>query len=61
MYVAEGEYGVYTKEDASVEEGHNQPLAKEGDNEPLAKNGDWAGCNNEPLTTRVIGHVCHTR
>ncbi len=27
MYNAEGEYGKYAKETASVEEGHNEPLA----------------------------------
>ncbi len=27
--------------------------------QPLDKNGNWAGCNNEPLSTRAIGHVCH--
>jgi hypothetical protein len=61
VYVPEGEYGKYAKEDASVKEGHNKPLAKEGDNEPLAKDGDWAGCNDEPLTTRAIGRVRHAR
>jgi hypothetical protein len=32
VYIAEGEYGEYAKEDASIEEGHNKPLAKEGNN-----------------------------
>jgi hypothetical protein len=46
MYVAEGRHGEYAKEAASVEEGHNKPLAKEGDDEPLAKEashhkGNW--------------------
>ncbi len=49
VYIAEGEYGKYDKEDASVMESHNEPLTKEGDNEPLAKDGDWAGYDNEPL------------
>jgi hypothetical protein len=57
VYVAKSEYGKYAKEDASVEEGHNEPLAKEGDNKPLAKDGNWAGCNNEPLATRAIGPI----
>jgi hypothetical protein len=35
-----GEYGKYAKEDASVKEGHNKPLAKEGNDEPLAKDGN---------------------
>jgi hypothetical protein len=49
VYVANGEYGEYAKEDASIEEGHNKPLAKEGDDKSLAKDGKWAGYNNEPL------------
>ncbi len=57
MYVAKGEYGEYAKEDTSVKEGHNEPLSKEGNYEPLAKNGNWTGYDNEPLTTRAIGHV----
>jgi hypothetical protein len=61
MYVAKGKYGKYAKEDASVEEGSNKPLAKEGNNEPLAKNSDWAGYNNEPLATRAIGRVHRAR
>ncbi len=60
-YVTEGEYGKYAKEDASIEDGHNKPLAKEGNDEPLAKNGNWAGCNNEPLVTKAIGHECRKR
>ena len=57
VYDAEGEYGEYAKEVASVEEGQNKPLAKEGDDKSLAKDGDWAGYNNEPLATRAIGRV----
>jgi hypothetical protein len=51
-YGAKGEYREYTKEDISIKEGHNKPLAK---------NGDWAGCNNEPLASRSMGHVRHKR
>jgi hypothetical protein len=48
------------QEDASVEEGHNKPLAKEGNDEPLAKDGNWAGYNNEPLTTRALAtYIVH--
>ncbi len=61
VYVTEGKYGEYTKGDASVKECQNKPLAKEVNNKPLAKNGNWARYNNEPLATRAIGHVCHTR
>ncbi len=57
MYVAEGKYDKYAKECASFKESLNKPLTKEGDNKPLAKDGDWAGYNNEPLATRVIGRV----
>jgi hypothetical protein len=60
-YIAKGEYGKCAKEDASVKEGHNEPLAKEGDNKPLSKNGHWAGCDNESLATRVIGRVRRAR
>ena len=49
LYNAEGRYGKYAKEDASVKEGHNEPLAKEGDDEPLAKDGDWLGTTMSPL------------
>jgi hypothetical protein len=49
VYDAEGRYGEYAKEAASVEEGHNEPLAKEGDDEPLAKDGDWLGTTMSPL------------
>jgi len=61
VYDAEGEYGEYAKEVASVEEGQNKPLAKEGDDKSLAKDGDWAGYNNKPLATRAIGHVQSAR
>jgi hypothetical protein len=62
VYSAEGEYSKNAKEDASIEEGHNKPLAKEGNNEPFAKDGDWAGYNNKPFaTTRAIGCICHAR
>ncbi len=61
MYVAEGRYGEYAKEAASVEEGHNEPLANKGNDKPLAKNGYWAGCEDEPLVTRAIGRVHHAR
>jgi hypothetical protein len=61
MYVTEGKYGEHTNEDASVKEGHNEPLAKEGEDKPLAKDGNWAGYNDEPLAIRVIGHVRHAR
>jgi hypothetical protein len=61
VYIAKGKYGKYAKEDSSVKEGHNEPLAKESDNKPLAKDGDWAGYNNEPLATRAIGCVHHAR
>jgi hypothetical protein len=37
------------KEDASIKEGHNEPLAKEGDNGPLAKDGNWLGTTMSPL------------
>jgi hypothetical protein len=37
------------KEIASVEEGHNEPLAKEGNNEPLAKDGNWLSTTMSPL------------
>ncbi len=36
-------------EDASIEEGHNKPLAKEGNGKPLAKDGDWLGTTMSPL------------
>jgi hypothetical protein len=49
MYDIEGRYGKYAKEDASIKEGHNEPLAKEGDNEPLAKDGNWLGKTMSPL------------
>jgi hypothetical protein len=61
VYVAKGRYGEYAKEAASAEEGHNEHLAKEGEDEPLAKGGDWAGCDDEPLTTRAIGRVRRAR
>jgi hypothetical protein len=49
MYNAKGRYGEYAKEAASVEEGHNKPLAKKGDGEPLAKYGYWLGTTTSPL------------
>ncbi len=49
VYVAGGKYGKYTKKDASVEEGHNKPLAKEGNNKALAKDGNWLGTTMSPL------------
>jgi hypothetical protein len=61
MYDANGEYSKNAKEAASIEEGHNEPLAKEGDDKSLAKDGNWAGCNDEPLATRAIGCVRRAR
>jgi hypothetical protein len=49
VYVTEGKYGEYAKEDASIKEGHNEPLTKEGNNKSLAKNGDWLGTMMSPL------------
>ena len=37
------------KEIASVDEGHNEPLAKEGNNKPLAKDGNWLSTKMSPL------------
>jgi hypothetical protein len=37
------------KEVASVEEGHNKPLAKEGSDKPLAKDGNWLRTTMSPL------------
>jgi hypothetical protein len=55
--VAKSEYGKYAKEEASLKEGHNEPLAKAGGNEPVAKDHDWAGYSNEPLATGAINCV----
>jgi hypothetical protein len=49
VYDTKGRYGEYAKEAASVEEGHNKPLAKEGDDKPLAKDGNWLGTTMCPL------------
>jgi hypothetical protein len=61
IYNTKGKYRKNTKEDASVKEGHNKPLAKEGNDVPLAKDGNWAGYNDEPLATRAIGRIHHAR
>jgi hypothetical protein len=47
--VTKGKYGKYAKEDTSIEEGHNKPLAKEGNGKPLAKDGNWLGTTMSPL------------
>jgi hypothetical protein len=49
VYATKGECGEYAKEDTSVKEGQNKPLAKEGDNDPLANDGNWLGTTMSPL------------
>ncbi len=49
VYSAKGKYSKKAKEDASVEEGHNEPLAKEGNDKPFAKDGNWLGTTMSPL------------
>jgi hypothetical protein len=60
MYIAKGKYGKYAKEDASVEEGHNKPLAKKGNDEPLAKDGDRLSTTMSPLPQgQLAAYVMH--
>ncbi len=61
VYSVKGKYSRNMEEDASVEEGHNEPLAKEGNNKPLVKDRDWAEYDDKSLATRVIGRVCLAR
>ncbi len=48
MYDAEGEYGVYAKQAAFVEEGDNEPFAKESDDELLPRMATGLGTTMSP-------------
>jgi hypothetical protein len=61
VYFVKGEYGKNAEEDAFVKEGDIEHFVKDSNDEPLAKKGNWAGCNNEPLATRAIGHFLCAR
>jgi hypothetical protein len=49
VYSAKGKYSKNAEKEASVKEGHNEPLSKEGDNKPHAKDGNWLGMLMSPL------------
>jgi hypothetical protein len=60
MYSAKGEYSKKSKEDASVKEGYNKPLAKEGDNKPLERMATALGTTMSPSPQRQLAaYVMH--
>jgi hypothetical protein len=55
VYVAKGVYIEYAKDEASVEEHHNESPAKEGDNKPLAKMATGLGKTIGLSPQRALG------